>query len=117
MNTNEERPRRAKTSSHTSKDNSREATSVKRSASSKVNRTTNATSAKLKKSASNAKTPISISPKAKSPSNRKGGSKAKKTVPNESDSQEIVEPNNAERQDLTSHGLSIVPSEIFDRMY
>ncbi|UJR21005.1 hypothetical protein I4U23_024105 [Adineta vaga] len=115
MSANNERPQRAKTSSHTSKQNSREATSIKRSASSKVNRTTNPTSAKLKKSGSNAKTPTSTSPKVKSPSlTRKGGLKSKKSITADSDSREIVEPNTSERQDLTSNGLSIIPTEIFD---
>ncbi len=111
---NEEGIRRAKTSLQTSKRTTREANSLKRSKSSKINRTTNATSAtsnKLKKQRSNTRTPPSAS------ANRKGGSKGKKSVLSTSDAdiKELSPPNDSERQDLTTHGLSIVPTEIFDR--
>jgi len=56
--------------------------------------------------------------KSKSPSsNLKGHSKRKKSslTISDSDSKQISQPNNSERQDLSSRGLSILPAEIFDR--
>jgi hypothetical protein len=55
--------------------------------------------------------------KSKSPSsNRKGHSKRKKTsiTISDSDSKQISQLNNSEQQDLSSHGFSTVPSEIFE---
>lgn len=62
----------------------------------------------------------SLSPKSKSPSpNRKDRSKKKKSPPitNEIEDKQLPESNTTERQDLSYRGLSIVPGEIFDRMF
>ncbi|CAF1367572.1 unnamed protein product [Adineta steineri] len=115
MSSNDDGRRRAKTSSQSSKRNNRETSSSKRSASSKINRTTNATSAtldKYKKHGSSGKTPTSKSPSA----NRKSGLRGRKNAFNmgDTDSTEMAEQNDSVRQDLTSRGLSIVPTDIFD---
>lgn len=120
----EEDRKRAKTSSHTSKSNGKENSSTKRSDTSPSNRSTNPASPnsnKSKKSRSHGKTPTSSSPKSKSKSpspNRKGLMKKKKSSisTSDADGKNISQPNDSERQDLSSQGLSFVPLEIFQRM-
>ncbi|CAF3723227.1 unnamed protein product [Rotaria sordida] len=117
----DEDKQREKTSSQTSKRNTRETNSTKRSETSPSNRSTNRSSSKSntsKKQRSNVKTPTtSSSSKSKSPSsNRKGGSKRKKNSisTNDTDNRQISQVNDSERQDLSSRGLSTVPTEILE---
>lgn len=62
----------------------------------------------------------SLSPKSKSPSpNRKDRSKKKSSpsITNEIEEKQLPESNTTEKQDLSYRGLSVVPGEIFDRMF
>ena len=99
----------------------RTAQETKRGGSSSSNPSTNIVSPKTSPSKrQKAKGKTSLSPNSKSPSpNRKDRSKKKKTpsATNDTDEKQVAQTNNAEEQDLSYRGLSVVPGEVFDRTF